>query len=309
MGTPEFAVHSLDALIKANKNIVAVVTAPDKPAGRGLTLQEPDVKKYARSLDIPVLQPEKLKDPVFNETLKALNPDLVVVVAFRMLPEQVWQLPRYGTINLHASLLPQYRGAAPINWAIINGDTQTGATTFFIEKEIDTGLVISSVKVPISETDTAGTLHDKLAVEGAKLLVESVTAIENNQIKPVAQNGMLQGEELRPAPKIFRDVCRINWHNDTRTVYNFIRGLSPYPGAWTQLVTGNVTKTLKILECQPDPQNIGAGRIFSDDRTFVKIGTQNGALNVLKLQLEGKKAMLAEEFLRGFRDIKASQIN
>lgn len=248
MGTPGFAVTSLDALVKSGANIVAVVTAPDKPAGRGLSVKEPEVKQYAVAHNLKVLQPEKLKSPDFINTLQNLQPDLAVVVAFRMLPEIIWSLPKNGTINLHASLLPQYRGAAPINWAIMNGETKTGVTTFFIEKEIDTGKVIARKEVEILPDDTAGTLHDKLAEVGALLLTQTVESIQNNSYTSIPQE--ITEQQLKMAPKIFRDDCRINWNRPVADVYNFIRGLSPYPGAWTIIKTGDDEKILKILECK-----------------------------------------------------------
>ena len=234
MGTPEFAVASLKSLIESGFNVVAVVTAPDKPAGRGQKLQESDVKQYAKYLNIPILQPEKLKDAEFIDQLRELKADLNVVVAFRMLPEIIWSMPRLGTINLHASLLPQYRGAAPINWAIINGDKKTGITTFFIEKEIDTGKIIHFKEVEIAETDNAGTLHDKLMLSGAALLTETVSGIKTGIYPQLDQKSVLPEDSiLHPAPKIFKETCKINWDNEIDKTYNFIRGLSPYPAAWT----------------------------------------------------------------------------
>lgn len=304
MGTPGFAVTALDALVKSGLNIVAVVTAPDKPAGRGLTLKESEVKQYAVSNNIPVLQPEKLKDALFHKTLSELQPDLAVVVAFRMLPEVVWSMPKLGTINLHASLLPQYRGAAPINWAVINGETKTGVTTFFIEKEIDTGKVIAKQEVEISEDDTAGTLHDKLANVGSALLVETVNAIRNGTVTPIEQDKLTEGQILKPAPKIFRDDCQIDLNKPVEVVYNFIRGLSPYPGAWMYIKAGDETKTLKILECKPViSSKRGATSIWSENSNSLNITGTNGYISVTKLQLEGKKAMKADEFLRGIRDL------
>ncbi len=308
MGTPGFAVSSLDALVKSKANVVAVVTAADKPAGRGLKLKESEVKQYAVANNIPVLQPEKLKDPVFLNTLKEFQLDLAVVVAFRMLPETVWTLPKYGTFNLHASLLPQYRGAAPINWAIINGETKTGVTTFFIEREIDSGNIIDKKIVEISQDDTAGTLHDKLAKEGSGLLVETVLAIQNGSCKPIPQQQLTNGEMLNTAPKIFRENCRIDWSKSTFEVYNFIRGLSPYPGAWTILKTGEFQKTLKILECKPVFSKIGNKLIWSDDQNSLNIAGKDGYISIQKLQLEGKKAMNSDEFLRGIRDLKSCSV-
>ena len=309
MGTPGFAVSALDALVKSNANIVAVVTAPDKPAGRGLNLKESEVKQYAVSQNIPVLQPEKLKDPDFVKTFTDLRVDLAVVVAFRMLPEIIWSAPKYGTINLHASLLPQYRGAAPINWAIINGETKTGVTTFFIEKEIDTGKIIGKTEVEILPDDTAEILHDKLAETGSRLLVETVEAIQNGTCTPIPQDKLIEGQSLKPAPKIFRDDCRIQWNKSIGEIYNFIRGLSPYPGAWTLLNTPEGAKTLKIYECKPVTSvQSEMGRIWAD-KTSLNISGSDGYISIQKLQLEGKKAMKAEEFLRGVRDINGLSIS
>lgn len=308
MGTPGFAVSSLEALIKSGANIVAVVTAPDKPAGRGLVLKQPEVKQHAVIHNIPVFQPEKLKDPEFINSLQNLKPDLAVVVAFRMLPEVVWSMPVKGTINLHASLLPQYRGAAPINWAIINGEAVTGVTTFFIEKEIDTGKIIGKKEVDITPEDTAGTLHDKLAAVGSALLVETVHAIGRDKCAPISQNNLIEGP-LKPAPKIFRDDCRINWNKPIKDIYNFIRGLSPYPGAWTTIKTHNDIKTLKILECKPVISAKGMPQKFwSDNKNSLNIAGIDGYISINKLQMEGKKAMNADEFLRGIRDLDIYRI-
>ena len=245
MGTPEFAVASLDALVKAGFNIVAVVTAPDKPAGRGMKMNESAVKKYASDSGMNILQPEKLKNPEFIETLKKLDADLQIVVAFRMLPEVVWNMPSLGTVNVHASLLPQYRGAAPINWAIINGEKETGITTFKLQHEIDTGNILLQEKTPIGDNETAGELHDKLKIIGAQLLVKTVTGLADNSIQELPQSRLNSHEvsNLRHAPKIFTDTCRINWNNSISSVHNLIRGLSPFPGAFTTLRD----KTLKIF--------------------------------------------------------------
>ncbi|HEX3007146.1 MAG TPA: methionyl-tRNA formyltransferase [Bacteroidales bacterium] len=309
MGTPGFAVSSLDALVKSGANIVAVVTAPDKPAGRGLTLKESEVKQYAVSKKIPVLQPEKLKNPEFIQALQDLKPDLAVVVAFRMLPEVIWSMPTKGTINLHASLLPQYRGAAPINWAVINGETRTGVTTFFIEKEIDTGKIIAKREVEITSSDTAGTLHDKLSEVGSALLVETVKAIETDTCTPIPQEHLFGNEDLKPAPKIFRDDCRIDWNKPVTEIYNFIRGLSPYPGAWTMFKMGEDSKTLKILECKPvySPKK-DVATLWSENKNDLNIAAADGYISIQKLQLEGKKAMKADEFLRGIRDLSIHSI-
>jgi methionyl-tRNA formyltransferase len=294
MGTPEFAVSSLDILVQNGYEIVGVITVPDKPAGRGHKLQQSAVKKYALEHNLPVLQPEKLKDPVFIEQLQALNADLQVVVAFRMLPAVVFQMPRYGTFNLHASLLPQYRGAAPINWAVINGDTESGVTTFFIEQQIDTGNIIFQEKTPIAPNQTAGELHDVLMDIGAKWVLKTVQAIEAGNCTTQPQPNL---PELRPAPKIFTETCRINWQQPTAQVYNFVRGLSPYPAAFTTLHD----KILKIYQAKPiiEMYNQTAGTFVTDQKTYLHIATADGWIEVLELQMEGKKRMGVQEFLRG----------
>lgn len=296
MGTPDFAVASLNALKNAGFEIVGVVTAADKPAGRGQKLSESAVKKYAAENGLKVLQPLKLKDPEFISELKALNADLQVVVAFRMLPEIVWNMPPKGTINLHGSLLPQYRGAAPINHAIINGEKESGVTTFFLKQEIDTGDVILSASTPITEDDTAGTLHDKLMNIGAELIVKTVKSIEEGNYKEVPQP---MDAELKFAPKIFRDFCEINWKQDNQVVYNHIRGLSPYPTAFTFLND----KTLKVFKVEKEDATpkVEAGNFETDGKTFLKFATNNGYIKLLELQLEGKKRMQIDEFLRGVR--------
>ena len=251
MGTPDFAVESLKSLVEGGYNIVGVITMPDKPIGRhGSVLQPSPVKQYAVEHGLKVLQPVMLKDPTFVEELRSLNADLQIVVAFRMLPEVVWSMPRLGTFNLHASLLPQYRGAAPLNWAIINGETETGITTFFLKHEIDTGKVIQQVRIPIEETDNVGIIHDKLMMLGGKLVTETVDNILAGTIHPVEQDTMYEGLSLKPAPKIFRETCQIDWQNkNTKQIYDFIRGLSPYPAAWTTLYTPNgKTQEIKIYE-------------------------------------------------------------
>ena len=296
MGTPDFAVASLNALKNAGFDIVGVVTAADKPAGRGQKLNESAVKKYAVENGLKVLQPLKLKDPEFIAELQALNADLQVVVAFRMLPEVVWNMPPKGTINLHGSLLPQYRGAAPINHAIINGEKESGVTTFFLKHEIDTGDVIFSTSTPITEEDTAGTLHDKLMNIGAELIVKTVKAIEEGNYTEVPQP---MDTELKFAPKIFKDFCAINWKQDNNIVYNHIRGLSPYPTAFTFLNE----KTLKVFKVEKEATTpkTAAGIFETDGKTFLKFATNNGYINLLELQLEGKKRMQVDEFLRGVR--------
>jgi len=296
MGTPDFAVASLDALVQANFNVVAVITAPDKPAGRGQKINESAVKRYAVEKGIPVLQPEKLKSPEFLEELKSYEADLQVVVAFRMLPEVVWNMPSKGTINLHGSLLPQYRGAAPINHAIINGEKESGVTTFFLTHTIDTGDIILSDKTPIADDETAGELHDKLMVIGANLLVKTVTAIAEGNFTEQPQP---QSDVLKHAPKIFKDDCKINWNNPSQLIYNLIRGLSPYPTAFTLLND----KTLKIFKAELENKEpgIAAGGFLSDGKTYLKFATKDGFIKLLDIQYEGKKRMLIEDFLRGMR--------
>lgn len=296
MGTPDFAVASLDALVQANFDVVAVVTAPDKPAGRGQKLSESAVKKYATEKGIPVLQPEKLKNAEFIEELKSYHADLQVVVAFRMLPEVVWGMPAKGTINLHGSLLPQYRGAAPINHAIINGEKESGVTTFFLTHEIDTGDIILSDSVSIADDETAGDLHDKLMHVGAKLLVKTVTAIAEGDFSEQPQP---QSDLLKHAPKIFKEDCKINWNNSAQQVYNLIRGLSPYPTSFTVLND----KILKIFKAELEEKEpgIAPGGFLTDGKTFLKFATKDGFIKLLDIQYEGKKRMLIEDFLRGVR--------
>jgi methionyl-tRNA formyltransferase len=298
MGTPDFAVASLDALIKNGCDVVGVITAPDKPAGRGQKLNESAVKKYAVEHQLTVLQPEKLKNPEFLSELKSLNADLQVVVAFRMLPEVVWAMPKKGTINLHGSLLPQYRGAAPVNWAIINGEKESGVTTFFLKQEIDTGDILFKEKVVINDAMTAGDLHDELMQVGATLLVKTVNAIiDDNYAETPQQN--LDTSNLKHAPKIFKEDCLINWQQSNTVVYDLIRGLSPYPTAYTTFLN----KNLKLYTVGKENQkpNIPAGEFLSDGKTFLKFATKDGFIHILDLQLEGKKRMLIEDFLRGVR--------
>lgn len=299
MGTPDFAVASLNGLVKAGFDVVGVVTAADKPAGRGQKLQESAVKQYAVAHGLKVLQPLRLKDPLFIEELKGLQADLQVVVAFRMLPEIVWDMPAKGTINLHASLLPQYRGAAPINHAIINGEKESGVTTFFLKHEIDTGNVIFSEKVSITENDTAGDLHDKLMNVGADLLVRTVKAIETSNYTEQPQPESEDEAELKHAPKIFKEHCLINWNQPVRSIYNQIRGLSPYPTAFTKLND----KTLKVFKAEPEEKETGlvAGAFLSDGKTYLKFAAKDGFIKLTDLQYEGKKRMQVDEFLRGMR--------
>lgn len=294
MGTPEFAVESLQKLIEKGYHVVAVVTAPDKPAGRGLQLTPSPVKAYALSKGIPILQPERLKNPQFLEELKSYHADLQVVVAFRMLPEAVWNMPPKGTFNLHASLLPQYRGAAPINWAIINGETQTGVTTFFLEHEIDTGKIIFQETEPIHPDDNVGTLYQRLMRKGGELVVRTVQAIEEGDYPQVPQPHL---EVIKNAPKIFKETCEINWNQPTEAIRNFIRGLSPYPAAWTYL-NGKTCKIFRatVAEMSTEPSEL---QWKTDHKTFLHFKTSDGWLAIEDLQLEGKKRMGIEEFLRG----------
>ena len=308
MGTPDFAVESLRCLVEGGYNIVGVITMPDKPIGRhGSVLQPSPVKQYAVEQGLKVLQPEKLKDETFIEELRSLKADLQIVVAFRMLPEVVWSMPPMGTFNLHASLLPQYRGAAPLNWAIINGETETGITTFFLKHEIDTGKVIQQVRVPIEETDNVGIIHDKLMLLGGKLVTETVDNILAGTINPIEQR-ILEDDasQLKPAPKIFRETCQINWlEKNTKQVYDFIRGLSPYPAAWTTLQSPNgKAQEVKIYEAakeQPANDSIAIGEIVSDGKNYLKVKTSDGYIDIKTLQLSGKKRMAVSEFLRGFK--------
>lgn len=301
MGTPEFAVASLAALLQAGEEVVAVVTGPDRPAGRGQKLSQSAVKQFAVEKEIPVLQPEKLKDPEFIEQLRTYKADLQIVVAFRMLPEIIWNMPPKGTVNLHASLLPQYRGAAPINQAIMNGETETGVTTFLLQHEIDTGNVIYSEKVAIGPTDTAGVLHDKLMNVGAQLITKTVRALAEGSVIPIPQEE-LSTANLHPAPKIFKEDCLIDWNRPTNNVYNHIRGLSPYPAAFTYLHD----KVLKIYAAEKElvtnQQDLPeAGTPLSDGKTYLKFATADGFIQALEVQLEGKRRMHVDEFLRGYQ--------
>lgn len=294
MGTPQFAVPMLQALLQSEHEVVAVVTAPDKPAGRGMKLSESEVKQFAQKNGLRILQPVKLKDENFLQELRQLNADLFVVVAFRMLPEAVWKMPPLGTINLHASLLPQYRGAAPINWAIINGETETGVTTFFIQHEIDTGKIIFADKHPIRDDETAGELYAELMTLGATTLRKTVDAIASGNYPQLPQEHIT---DVKLAPKIFKDDCRINWNKPTREVYNFIRGLSPYPGAFTQM-NGKVFKIFKsdiVTTTAPEQP----GKITTDGKNYLHIACADGLIAVQECQLEGKQRMNVQEFLRG----------
>jgi methionyl-tRNA formyltransferase len=312
MGTPEFAVASLEALVNSGCNIIGVITAPDKPAGRGLKLHESAVKKYATENGLRVLQPEKLKNPHFLEELRTLNADLQVVVAFRMLPEAVWSMPPLGTINVHASLLPQYRGAAPINWAVINGEAETGVTTFKLKHEIDTGDILLQESIPIGENETAGELHDRLKDLGARVLVKTVQGLSDRTLKETPQASVANSQSpveqsvdgdsrlpLKHAPKIFTETCRIDWNRPVAEVHNLIRGLSPFPGAFTYLND----KLLKIYKSQKETATtgIGPGVFKTDGKNFLKFAGTDGFVWVKELQLEGKKKMAVEDFLRGHK--------
>jgi methionyl-tRNA formyltransferase len=307
MGTPEFAVAGLDALIRDEQHVIAVVTSMDKPAGRGRKIRTSPIKDYALSQNIPVLQPDKLKSPSFLAELQDLQPDLLVVVAFRMLPEQVWKLPPMGTINLHASLLPQYRGAAPINRVLMNGETETGLTTFFIEKEIDTGKIILQETVPVDPDEDAGSLHDKMMNTGASLLVRTVRAIAGGNPPLIDQTALIRKqEELKTAPKIFTEDCRVDWDQETEVVYNHIRGLAPYPAAWTILKNqAGEEKILKIFAAEKEilPVNEKPGTLLADDENALEIACRNGIIRLTRIQLEGKKKMDTPEFLRGLKDV------
>jgi len=318
MGTPEFAVESLKALVENEYNVVGVITMPDKPGGRGYKIQYSAVKKYALEQNLPLLQPEKLKDETFLSDLKAWNADLQIVVAFRMLPEVVWDMPRLGTFNLHASLLPQYRGAAPINWAVINGEKETGVTTFFLTHEIDTGKIILQEKVAIGDEDNAGIVHDKLMVIGAGVVCKTVDMLLEGKVDAVDQSQFYTEEnELKPAPKLFTETCRIDWTKLAKDIHNFIRGLSPYPAAWTELhmEEGREPQKVKIYAVeafedkrarQHKPGHIHKDLVFwgSEDEEgegFLYVDCGEGHLRVLEMQLPGKRAMKTDELLRGNR--------
>lgn len=303
MGTPDFAVESLRKLVEGGYNVVGVITMPDKPIGRHQTeLSASPVKQYAVEHGLKVLQPAKLKDPDFIEELRSLQADLQIVVAFRMLPEVVWAMPRLGTFNLHAALLPQYRGAAPINWAIINGDTQTGITTFFLDHDIDTGSVIQRVPVPILDTDKAEDVHDKLMYLGSDLVVETVDNILADRVHPIPQEELVSDEPLRPAPKIFKETCRIDWSLGVKRTYDFIRGLSPYPAAWTELLVNGKKSVLKVYATTKEftTPSESVGTVLTDGKTYLKVALTDGYLHLQTLQLAGKKRMEVADFLRGF---------
>ena len=302
MGTPAFAVASLSALLEAKMNVVGVVTAPDKPGGRGMQLQQSAVKQFAIAHNLPLLQPEKLKSPEFFDALSAWKPDLQVVVAFRMLPEKIWSLPPMGTLNVHGSLLPQYRGAAPINWAIMNGEKETGVTTFQLQHAIDTGDILLQDRIAITENMTAGELHDAMMVVGANLLVKTLNGLVDGTIQSVPQSLGATNEfsqNIKHAPKIFTTDCEINWDNNVQSIHNHVRGLAPFPGAITK-VDGKIVKLYSTLVEEEKPNEI-PGSFLTDGKTFAKIACKNGYLLLNDIQWEGKKRMPIADFLRGYR--------
>lgn len=305
MGTPDFAVESLKQLIENNFNIVCVITSPDKPAGRGRKLNQSAVKIYADENNLPILQPTNLKDEDFLKDLKNYDANLQIIVAFRMLPESVWSMPTLGSINLHGSLLPNYRGAAPINWAVINDEKKTGVTTFFLKHEIDTGDILFQEETEISSDDDAGTIHDKLMVIGAELLVKTSQAIIDENYKEIPQNSVTDIEP-KVAPKIFKDTCQINWSLPLDNVHNLIRGLSPYPTAWSTLKDNDNLMNFKIFKADKESiiHNYTVGTILSDEKNYLKIALNDGLISILELQLSGKKRMKINEFLRGFKNLK-----
>ena len=303
-GTPEFAASQLEAILSAGYDVAAVVTTPDKPAGRGKKIQCSEVKKTALEHCLPILQPEKLRDPDFLQALASYQADLFIVVAFRMLPSVVWQMPPLGTFNLHASLLPQYRGAAPINHAIINGETETGLTTFFLNEEIDKGAIIMKQSVSIRPDETAGELHDELMLLGNKLVVETIRKIENNEATPIQQEQICDEAQLKAAPKIFKDFCYIHWENDCQSIYNHIRGLSPYPAAHTRLLSDQgESLELKVYASSIETAKPSErpGTVITDGKNFLKVSALDGYIHLTTIQQAGKKAMNIEEFLRGIR--------
>ncbi|UCH15550.1 MAG: methionyl-tRNA formyltransferase [Bacteroidales bacterium] len=312
MGTPEFAVESLRALINDGQNIVGVVTNTDKPSGRGQILKPSPVKVFAQENGIEVLQPANLKSDDFISRLRGLKADLQVVVAFRILPDVIWSMPELGTFNLHASILPDYRGAAPINWAIINGETTTGVTTFFIDHDIDTGKIIFQEKVDIKMDESAGELHDKLMKTGAGLVVKTVRAISRGNYKTTDQSALTGKDGIKKAPKIYKEDCKINWSRDLPDLYNFIRGLSPYPAAWTELISaeGDLL-SVKIFqsEIERTEHKLQAGKIESDDKSYLRIAVHGGYIYLTRIQIAGKNKMGIEEFLRGFKNPESYKLN
>lgn len=305
MGTPDFAVASLKALIQTDHNIIAVITAPDKPAGRGRKINKSAIKKYAEGQNINILQPINLKDPIFLENLEKLQADLQIVVAFRMLPKQVWSMPKYGTFNLHASLLPDYRGAAPINWAIINGENKSGVTTFFINEKIDTGAILLQKEVDILPTNSAGELHDILMATGSQLIIETVELIKNQNYQLINQIK----DDLKPAPKLNKENCKIDWNQPIDTIYNQIRGLSPYPAAWTNLINDGRTIEVKIYKTEKlkEAHEFEGGKLFFTKKE-IKIAVKNGYINILELKLAGKRKMDAKSLLNGYTFYENSKL-
>jgi len=311
MGTPEFAIPTLEAIVKSGYNVVGVITAPDRQSGRGRKVRMSAIKEYALENNLNILQPTNLKDENFLLELKSLQANLQVVVAFRMLPKSVWSMPELGTFNLHASLLPQYRGAAPINYAIINGDTKTGLTTFFLDEEIDTGKIIDQYEVEINYNDNVGTLHDRLKNLGGELVLRTIDKIINKSVKLIDQKST--NEKLRPAPKLFKENCRINWEKPSKEIYNFIRGLSPYPAAFSTLVSDDydsiITKIYEVKIVTEEKSEMKPGSIITDGRTYINVVTGYGILGIIELQLAGKKRMSIIDFLRGFNKIDKFRFN
>jgi methionyl-tRNA formyltransferase len=308
MGTPDFAVESLKALVENGYHVAGVITSPDKPAGRGRQLSESAVKQYAVQQNLKVLQPEKLKNPEFIAELESLKADLQIVVAFRMLPEIVWAMPPMGTFNLHGSLLPQYRGAAPLNWAVINGETETGVTTFLLSHEIDTGRIMFQEKIRIGENDTVGDIHDQLMVIGANLVLKTVDALANGNVEPIDQEHLIDHQDrIKHAPKIFKDDCRIDWTRDSESVRNLVRGLSPYPAAWTELEHPDkeevLTAKIYAVTRENSSMPVAPGTLWTDGKKFLKIACPDGWLSVTDIQFSGKKRLKIEELLRGFHDL------
>lgn len=309
MGTPEFAVAPLEAILENGYDVAAVVTVPDKPSGRGLKLNESAVKQFAVSKGLDVLQPVSLKDPEFLSALESYQADLFIVVAFRMLPKVVWSMPKMGTFNLHGSLLPQYRGAAPINWAIINGETKTGVTTFFIDEKIDTGNILLREETAIGESENVGSLYDRLMAIGAQLVIKTIEGIENKTIAPKPQSQFIaDGEIINDAPKLTKELCRIDWNNDVKQIYCLIRGLSPYPASYSTITDGAKNFDMKIYDSTPVEHSDGSadlqpGTIFTDNKSYLHVACHGGKLALNEIQLAGKKRMKIKDFLLGFRDL------
>ncbi|MDX9846617.1 MAG: methionyl-tRNA formyltransferase [Tenuifilaceae bacterium] len=308
MGTPDFAVEPLRLLVHEGYNVVATVTVPDKFAGRGQKLNQLAVKQFALETGLKVLQPEKLRDPNFVDELVSLNADLFIVVAFRMLPEIIWRIPKLGTFNLHASLLPNYRGAAPINWAVINGEKETGVTTFLIDKEIDTGKILLQRSIPVEPNETAGELHDRLMMVGSTVVIDTVNALALGNVDPIPQDKYIsQGTPIKPAPKLFKESTRISWEETAQSINNFIRGLSPYPAAWSELIgpdSERVSAKVFRSEAIDSRVNAGVGTISTDGKSYLHVTCGDGGVSITEIQLAGKRRLAISEFLLGFRDIK-----